>query len=176
MTGSQLAAAAALMALAGCASPQQDARYMAGHLQAQADLRTADGADVGKAAVEEIDGALRVIVDVQGLPPGLHGVHLHTIGKCDPPDFASAGGHWNPSAHQHGVHNPMGPHMGDLPNLSVGADGKGHLEFTLAGGTFAGLLDEDGAALVVHANADDLKTDPSGNSGARIACGALGAI
>ncbi|MEI9927176.1 MAG: superoxide dismutase family protein [Sphingomonas sp.] len=177
MKRSQLAmGAAAALTLGACASPQQDARYMAGHYRAQADLRTADGADVGKAAVEEIDGALRVIVDVRGLPPGQHGAHVHMVGKCDAPDFASAGGHWNPGAHQHGSMNPMGPHAGDLPNLVVGADGRGHLEFTLTSGSFAGLLDEDGAAIVIHAKPDDLKTDPSGNSGPRIACGVLGAV
>lgn len=169
-------AAAALATLAGCANPAQDARYMAGHFRAQADLRTADGTEVGKAAVEEVDGALRVIVDVAGLPAGLHGVHVHSVGKCDGPDFASAGGHWNPTAHQHGMHNPMGPHAGDLPNLEVDAKGRGHLMFTLPGGSFAGLMDEDGAAVVVHAKVDDLRTDPSGNSGGRVACGVLGAM
>lgn len=169
-------AAAALAMLAGCATPEQNARYMAGHFRAQADLRTADGVEVGKAAVEEVDGTLRVIVDVMGLPPGKHGVHVHMTGKCDAPDFSSAGGHWNPTGHQHGMKNPAGPHVGDLPNLDVGSDGRGHLMFTLPGGTYAGLMDEDGAAIVVHAKTDDLMTDPSGNSGGRIACGVLGAM
>lgn len=169
-------AAAVLATLAGCASPEQNARYMAGHFRAQADLRTADGVEVGKAAVEEVDGTLRVIVDVMGLPAGSHGVHVHTIGKCDAPDFASAGGHWNPTGHQHGMRNPMGPHAGDLPNLEVDSKGRGHLMFTLPGGTYASLMDEDGAAIVVHAKVDDMKTDPSGNSGGRIACGVLGSM
>lgn len=169
-------AAAALVALAGCAAPGQDARYMAGHFHAQADLRDAAGTEVGKAAVEEIDGTLRVILDVTGMPPGLHGAHVHMVGKCEGPDFASAGGHWNPTAHQHGAKNPAGPHAGDLPNLEVGADGRGHLMFTLPGGTYAGLMDEDGAAIVVHAKVDDLMTDPSGNSGGRIACGVFEAM
>jgi Cu-Zn family superoxide dismutase len=97
-------------------------------------------------------------------------------GKCDPPDFASAGGHWNPTGHQHGMKNPAGPHAGDMPNLDVGSDGRGHLVFTLPGGTYEGLMDEDGAAIVVHAKPDDLTTDPSGNSGGRIACGVFGAM
>ena len=169
-------AAIGLAALAGCVTPEQNARYMAGHFRAQADLRTPDGVEVGKAAVEEVDGAVRVILDVKGLPPGEHGAHVHMTGKCDAPDFASAGGHWNPTGHMHGMKNPAGPHAGDMPNLDVGSDGRGHLVFTLPGGTYEGLMDEDGAALVVHAKADDLMTDPSGNSGGRIACGVLGAM
>ena len=165
------AAVVAVLLVGGCTSPEKNARYMAGHFRAQADLRTADGQDVGKAVAEEVDGAIRVMVETHGLPKGAHGTHIHTVGKCDGPDFASAGGHWNPTAHQHGKENPMGPHAGDMPNLQTGEDGTDRTIFTLPGGTFQGLMDEDGAALVVHANADDYKTDPSGNSGGQIACG-----
>lgn len=165
------AGCAALLAAGGCATPEQNARYMAGHYRAQADLRTADGRDAGKAIVEEIDGKLRVMVEVQGLPKGVHGTHIHTVGKCDAPDFTTAGGHWNPSQHQHGKENPAGPHAGDMPNLDVGDDGADRTITTLPAGTFEQLMDQDGAAFVVHATADDYKTDPSGNSGARIACG-----
>lgn len=171
-----LVVVASVLALAGCASPQKDARYMAGHFRAQADLKMADGTDVGKAVAEEIDGGIRVMVEVHGMVKGVHGTHVHAVGKCEGPDFASAGGHWNPTAHQHGKDNPMGPHAGDLPNLSVGEDGRDRTIFTLPGGTYQGLMDEDGAALVVHANADDYKTDPSGNSGGRIACGVFHAM
>lgn len=167
---------AGLLAVAGCASPQKEARYMAGHFRAQADLKTADGADVGKAIAEEIDGAIRVMVEVHGMAKGVHGTHVHAVGKCDGPDFASAGGHWNPTQHQHGKENPVGPHAGDMPNLSVGEDGRDRTIFTLPAGTYEGLMDEDGASLVVHANADDYKTDPSGNSGGRIACGVFQAM
>lgn len=167
---------AGMLAVAGCATPQKDARYMAGHFRAQADLKMADGTDVGKAIAEEVDGAIRVMVEVHGMTKGVHGAHVHTVGKCEGPDFASAGGHWNPTAHQHGKDNPMGPHSGDLPNLSVGEDGRDRTIFTLPGGTYQGLMDEDGAALVIHANADDYKTDPSGNSGGRIACGVFHAM
>jgi Cu-Zn family superoxide dismutase len=105
-------------------------------------------------------------------------VHLHQTGRCDAPDFASAGPHWNPTSHQHGRLNPQGPHLGDLPNLQVAANGSGRIDFVVPvpAGTAAGanpLLDADGTALVIHAAADDLWTDPSGNSGARIACGVL---
>ncbi|WP_419814396.1 superoxide dismutase family protein [Glacieibacterium sp.] len=133
----------------------------------------------GSARLEQRAGGTRVIASVEGLPAGPHGIHLHAVGKCDAPGFTTAGGHFNPTMKMHGSMNPMGPHEGDLPNVDVAADGKGKVEFTvpglmLTGGT-APLLDADGAALVVHATADDLKTDPSGNSGGRIACGIIAA-
>lgn len=174
MTGikvAALAAGVALVALGGCASPQKTARYMASHSRAQADIKDAEGRDVGKAVAEEIDGIVRVIVDVKGMPVGVHGTHIHAVGQCTPPDFASAGGHWNPGQRQHGKDNPAGAHAGDLPNLKVKPDGSDHITFTLPAGSFAQLMDGDGSALVVHADPDDYKTDPSGNSGKRIACG-----
>ena len=134
-------------------------------------LMTASGAPVGRATAREATGGLRVTIDVSGMAPGTHGVHIHTTGRCDGPDFMTAGGHWNPLGTKHGSMNPAGPHEGDLPNLVIGADGRGTVAVTIPGGTMAGLLDADGAAMVVHANADDLVTDPSGNSGARVACG-----
>ena len=117
--------------------------------------------------------SVRVTVESTRLPAGVHGTHLHTTGRCDPPGFTTAGGHLNPTARQHGTRNPRGPHLGDLPNLTVGADGTGRMEATVAGSTTPGqapLFDADGTALVVHASADDMVTDPAGNSGARIAC------
>lgn len=169
--GMAAAGCALVLAAGGCATPAENARYMAGHYRAQADLRTSDGRDAGKAIAEEVDGKLRVMVEVQGIPKGVHGTHIHTVGKCDAPDFTTAGGHWNPTQHQHGKENPAGPHAGDMPNLDVGEDGKDRTIFTLAAGSFEQLMDADGAAFVVHATADDYKTDPSGNSGGRIACG-----
>jgi superoxide dismutase, Cu-Zn family len=103
-----------------------------------------------------------------------YGMHIHAVGKCDGPDFASAGGHWNPGGKQHGADNPMGAHMGDLPNLDGKAGQSVTAEKQLAGVHLfgdGGLMDADGAALIIHAKADDYKTDPSGNSGARIMCG-----
>lgn len=138
-------------------------------------LRTADGADVGTARVTEVAGGLRITIDAQGMPAGLHGAHVHTVGHCDAPDFTTAGGHWNPTGAKHGSMNPQGPHEGDLPNLIVGTDGRGTIGIVIPGATMAGLLDADGSAIVVHAKPDDLMTDPSGNSGARIACGVFGA-
>lgn len=144
---------------------------------ASATLRTADGRDVGTALLRKVDNAIQVDLDVHGIPDGDHGVHFHTIGKCDAPDFASAGGHVNPGATKHGVHNPQGPHAGDLPNLVI-TNGKstGWTARTLrisADTTRGALFDADGTAIVIHANRDDETTDPSGNSGARIACGVI---
>jgi len=144
---------------------------IAGGAHATAMLRTASGVEAGRATVTDVAGGIRVTLDARGLPAGTHGAHLHTAGRCDAPDFASAGPHWNPDARQHGAMNPNGPHAGDMPNLIVGTDGRGTLGVTLPGQTVAALLDADGGALVVHAGADDLMTDPSGNSGGRIACG-----
>jgi Cu-Zn family superoxide dismutase len=108
-------------------------------------------------------------VVAEGLPAGVHGIHLHAIGRCDGPDFKSAGPHWNPAGKQHGHDNPLGAHLGDLPNLTIGADGRGSASFAIQGD----MADTDGTALVIHAKPDDEKTDPSGNSGDRIACAVL---
>lgn len=142
---------------------------------ATATMRTADGAEAGRATATEVAGGLRLTLDVRGLPPGQHGAHVHTVGRCDPPGFESAGPHWNPTAMKHGTNNPQGPHMGDLPNIVIGADGRGTLAMTVPNATMDGLLDADGSAMMVHAGADDLVTDPSGNSGGRIACGVFAA-
>lgn len=165
--------AMALAALAGCSDePRVGAPVAAGRV-AVATLRTATGQDVGRATVREVAGGLRVTIDARFLAPGTHGAHLHTVGRCEGPDFASAGPHWNPTAMKHGAMNPQGPHAGDLPNLVIGADGRGTVGVNLAGASFDALLDPDGAAMVVHAGPDDMMTDPSGNSGGRIACGVL---
>ena len=149
---------------------------MAGSYSAIATLRTADGTDAGRAVARETPDGIEVTVDVSGIAAGPHGAHVHTTGACEAPDFTSAGGHWNPTEKQHGLENPQGAHAGDMPNLTVGEDGSGTLTFTLLAGTFEGLLDEDGAALVVHEGRDDLRTDPSGDSGGRIACGVFEAV
>lgn len=140
-------------------------------------LATGTGAPAGTATITVPARGHPVLrVRVSGLPAGIHGVHLHAIGKCEAPAFASAGGHMNPAGHQHGKDNPAGSHLGDLPNITVDARGNGELVQTLgvdASALTAQLFDADGAALVVHADADDYRTDPSGNSGARIACAVL---
>jgi Cu-Zn family superoxide dismutase len=144
---------------------------VAGGATATAQLASATGAPVGRATATEVGGGVRFTVDASGMPPGTHGAHIHMVGRCDAPGFESAGGHWNPTQMKHGAMNPQGPHQGDLPNLVIGNDGRGTIGATIPGTTMAGLLDADGAAMVIHAGQDDLKTDPSGNSGARIACG-----
>lgn len=127
-----------------------------------------------KGKTRDQDAGLRVTVTVRGLPRGEKGIHLHTVGACEGPAFTSAGGHWNPTGHQHGRDNPRGAHMGDLPNIAIDRRGRGTLRFRIEGAKLrgdGGLLDGDGAAIVIHASSDDNRTDPSGNSGARIACG-----
>lgn len=140
-------------------------------------LLGANGELRGTVSLAQTKQGTRVTAQVNGLAPGVYAIHLHAVGQCTPPDFKSAGGHFNPTVHQHGSLNPAGPHMGDLPNIEVGADGNGKLDATVAGLTLKGgsapLLDADGASVVLHAGADDYKTDPSGNSGARIACGTI---
>jgi Cu-Zn family superoxide dismutase len=164
-----------LICLAACAT-EDGVEPASGATEANADLRDASGRTLASAVASETTG-VRVRVEAAGLAPGTYAVHVHAVGRCDPPDFQSAGPHWNPTTHQHGRLNPQGPHLGDLPNLSVGTDGGGAVEFTIADAALRSgnhpLLDGDGASVVVHANPDDYRTDPSGNSGARIACGVL---
>jgi Cu-Zn family superoxide dismutase len=144
-------------------------------MTAQANLLNTSGIKVAQAAASQSGGSVKIRVAASGLPAGAYGAHIHAIGRCDLPDFATAGPHWNPGGQQHGRSNPQGMHLGDLPNLIVGGDGRGTLEISLASASLMGkgaaLLDADGAAIVVHERADDYRTDPSGNSGARIACG-----
>ncbi len=144
---------------------------------ASAELRNAAGATLARAEAVAAGDGTRVTVNAVGLRPGTYAVHVHTTGRCDAPAFESAGAHWNPTTRQHGAQNPRGPHQGDLPNLTVGANGSGAIAFTIPGAQLRGgngaMLDADGAAVVVHANADDYRTDPSGNSGGRIGCGIL---
>jgi Cu-Zn family superoxide dismutase len=165
----------ALLFLAACATDAgvEPSSSAAG---AQAEIRDAGGRMMASASAVDAAG-VRVRVAAAGLSPGTYAVHVHAVGRCDPPEFASAGPHWNPTTRHHGQLNPQGHHLGDLPNLTVGTDGAGTVEFTIPGSSLRGgahaLIDGDGAALVVHANPDDYRTDPSGNSGARIACGVL---
>jgi superoxide dismutase, Cu-Zn family len=143
----------------------------------KATLRDSAGKEVGQVTLREDRGAIKIDVRVRGLPKGRHGIHLHETGLCDPPGFASAGPHYNPHGKQHGRRNPNGPHLGDLGNISVGGNGWGNKTITVRSEeTRAGLqsfLGDKGRALIVHASPDDEKTDPSGNSGARIACAAV---
>lgn len=164
-------AAAATLALAACTEGTTAGRAPAPPATASAELYNAGGRAIGRASAEAAGDSVRVRVEADGLAPGAYGVHIHAVGRCEPPAFASAGPHWNPAGRQHGKDNPKGMHMGDLTNLVVGSDGRGRFEQTIPGASLVALLDADGAAIVVHAQPDDYRTDPSGNSGARIACG-----
>ncbi|WP_296680396.1 superoxide dismutase family protein [Novosphingobium sp.] len=141
-----------------------------------ADLALSNGAPAGKALVTAGGDQINISLAAFGMPQGAHGMHLHMVGSCDAPTFSSAGAHLNPDHHQHGTANPDGSHLGDLPNLSINASGTGTISVQLKGtraDTEAAMFDADGTAIIVHSGADDYKTDPSGNSGARIACGVL---
>jgi Cu-Zn family superoxide dismutase len=159
--------------LAGAAVPAPAAQRNA---IAVATLHDAEGAAKGQLRMIERGERVQLELSVTGLPPGSHGVHLHAVGNCDAPGFASAGPHLNPHARMHGTLNPRGSHLGDLPNINVGRSGKGSLAAWLPGSVDElrpDLFDANGTAVVVHAAADDFRTDPSGASGARIACGVL---
>jgi Cu-Zn family superoxide dismutase len=139
-------------------------------------LIDASGKEIGRVEMSEDANGVTLRLTAEGLPEGTHGVHLHEKGICDPP-FASAGAHWNPMAKQHGRDNPMGAHLGDIDNMDATAGSAVEKTFTIAGVSIGGdenqLADADGTSLVIHADRDDYKTDPSGNSGARIACAVL---
>ena len=138
-----------------------------------ADLVSSSGAVLGTVRVFSEPTGVTLRIDAAGVPAGQHGVHVHATGRCDPPGFTSAGPHWNPGERKHGHRNSAGFHMGDLGNLGVGADGKLVAGLLVPQATVDALRDADGAALVLHAKADDEVTDPSGNSGDRIACAIL---
>ncbi len=144
---------------------------------AKAELKNSKGEKIGTATFTQEAEGVKITLEASNLPPGSHGFHIHAVGKCEPPDFKSAGAHFNPTGKKHGLQNPEGPHAGDLPNLTVGPDGKVKVEViakqvTLGEGKNS-LLQPEGTALVIHANPDDEKTDPAGNSGDRIACGVI---
>jgi Cu-Zn family superoxide dismutase len=153
------------------------AAALAAVTEAHARLVDAEGKEVGTATFAPAEDGVRISVQVTGLQAGKHGFHVHAVGKCDAPEFKSAGPHFNPGGKKHGHDNPEGPHAGDLPNLDVGQDGQGKATFVAKGVTLgkgpASLFGKEGTALVVHADPDDGKTDPAGNSGARVACGVI---
>ena len=141
-------------------------------------LVNSSGQSIGSVRAWQTTGGVTFRIDASALPHGVHGIHVHSVGRCDPPEFTSAGAHWNPASRKHGMNNPEGPHAGDLPNVTVAANGVLGETVTVTGASLTAtgpgaLLDADGAALVLHAAADDYATDPSGNSGARIACAVI---
>jgi superoxide dismutase, Cu-Zn family len=144
---------------------------------AHADLINAQGQKIGTAQLRQTSGGVKIDATVSQLPPGTHAFHIHTVGKCEGPDFKSAGGHFNPTGKQHGKDNPNGPHAGDMANIEAGADGTAKISTLDANVTLGqganSLFHEGGTALIIHEKADDYKTDPTGNAGNRIACGVV---
>lgn len=137
-----------------------------------------DKEQVGTAQLKQLHGKVAISLKGQNLPPGEHGFHIHETGVCEPPDFESAGGHFNPTDAKHGFKHPKGPHAGDLPNIQVNKKGKVKTKgtnkmVTLLEGKKNSLLDADGSALVIHAKPDDYISQPSGDAGERIACGVI---
>ncbi len=144
---------------------------------AKAELHNAQGEKVATATLTPAEEGVKISLAASKLQPGPHALHIHAVGKCEPPGFTSAGPHFNPYNKKHGMKNPDGPHAGDMPNFTVGPDGTASVDVvdtrvTLGEGTNS-LFHPEGTALVIHAAPDDDVTDPAGNAGARIACGVI---
>ena len=146
---------------------------------AEARVANASGAPLGVLQFIPTSAGVRITGELKSLPAGTHGIHIHAVGKCDAPAFTTAGAHFNPANTKHGLKNAAGPHAGDMENITAASDGEADVDLTttritLDAATGTGIFDADGGAIVVHATTDDQTTDPSGNSGARIACGVIG--
>jgi Cu-Zn family superoxide dismutase len=140
-------------------------------------LKNAQGESIGTASLSPADKGVKIDLDLHGLPAGEHAIHVHTAAKCEGPAFTSAGPHFNPDKKHHGLQNPEGPHAGDMENFTVGSDGTAKTTVTAANVTLGddshSVFSNGGTALVIHAGPDDMKSDPSGKSGDRIACGVV---
>ena len=140
-------------------------------------LADAKGDSIGTATLSTAPGGVKIALAVKGLAPGQHAIHVHQTAKCEGPAFTSAGGHFNPEHKQHGIDNPQGPHAGDMPNFTVDSTGHSSATVVAPGITLAdgphSVFTGGGTALVIHEKADDMKSDPAGNAGARVACGVI---
>ena len=162
-----------VVAIAGCS-----VALSAQAQTAKASLKDVSGKDVGQVQLLQTPHGVLLKLSVKGVPPGEHAFHVHAVGKCEPP-FTSAGGHFNPASHKHGMQAADGAHAGDMPNLFIPANGELMVEvanpmISLVKGQPNSVFDADGSAIIIHAGADDYKTDPTGNAGDRIACGVIG--
>ena len=141
------------------------------------EMKDGMGASVGTAELSPSEKGVSIKLNLMNLPPGVHGIHVHAVAKCEGPAFTSAGGHLNPDMKHHGLDNPDGPHAGDMPNVTVAADGTAKATVVAPGVTMGdganSIFSNGGTAVVIHAMTDDQKTDPAGNAGARIACGVI---
>lgn len=167
--GAQLGAAGAIAVLLMCAP--------AAAQTAKSTIKGADGKDIGNAELVQTPTGVLLKFSVKGLPPGEHALHVHAVGKCEPP-FTTAGGHFNPDNKKHGLMAAEGHHAGDMPNLHIPASGELAFEvmntaITLEKGKANSVFDADGSAIVIHAGKDDYKSDPTGEAGGRIACGLI---
>lgn len=173
------------IALTACASDkevnpkhQEEAIPVTSHTPIHVNMVNTEMVKVGTATLKETPEGVKIHLEAEGLEPGTRAIHIHETAKCEAPDFKSAGGHYNPGQREHGFDNPKGFHAGDLPNIEVTDKGTVNVEITatnvtLKQGQENTLLDEDGSAIVIHAQADDYKTNPAGNAGDRIVCGVI---
>jgi Cu-Zn family superoxide dismutase len=146
-------------------------------MKAKTELHDGMGASVGTAEFSPAPKGVSITLNLKNLAPGVHGIHIHAVAKCEGPAFTTAGGHLNPDMKHHGLDNPDGPHAGDMPNITVAADGTVKAKVVAPGVTMGdganSIFANGGTAIVIHAMSDDQKSDPAGNAGARVACGVI---